>query len=158
MTATGVTFKKVTIVWDPYSETISSTSLSAILAKETTKASRGSKYEQPIPPAASNVADANKPVFYPMGRQGETVKLVAYIKGSTNFALWDAIVQGDLLYVSASEYEELPVGSYWWVDANTTSRKGGMAAADMTGTKVGLWNHEITVIRSYRKGDQTVRA
>ncbi|HPS39895.1 MAG TPA: hypothetical protein PL124_10815 [Candidatus Cloacimonadota bacterium] len=153
----GVSFKKVTIVWDPYSETMAATALSAIFSKEISKASRGTKFEYPIPPGASNTADANKPIFYPMGKQGETVKLTAYIKTSENFALWDPIVQGDLLYVYASEYEELPASSYWWVDANTISRKGGMAAADMTGAKTGLWNHELTVIRSYRKGDQKVR-
>jgi hypothetical protein len=154
---TGVSFKLVTIVWKPYSETPAGTALPAVLAKEMSKSSRGTKFEQPVPPAMSNSSDADKPIFYPMGRQGETVKLSGYVKTATNFALWDPIVQGNLLCVSASEYEELPANSYWWVDANTLSRKGGMSAGDMTGAKTGLWNHELTVIRSYRKGDQTVR-
>lgn len=156
MPATGITFKLVAITWNPYAETLSTT-LSALISKEMSHASRGTKLEQAVPPAAPEIAEADKPIFYPMGRQGETIKLTGYCKTSTNFALWKPIVQGNLLYVNASEYEELPAGTYWWVDANTLSRKGGMAAADMTGAATGLWNHELTVIRSYRKGDQTVR-
>lgn len=157
--ATGVTFTLVTIVWNPYSESTAGTALSAIISKEISISSRGTKFEQPVPPSSASEGGPDKPIFIPMGKQGETVKLTAYLKSSTNFALWKPISQGNLLYVSASEYEELPVGSYWWVDANTITRKGGMAAASMTGTLTGLWNHELSVIKSYRTGDgKTVRS
>lgn len=156
MVATGVTFGLVPITWSPYSEG-TPVSRSAVISKEISIASRGTKIEQPVPPAASDSAEANKPIYYPMGIQGDVVKMTAYIKGPTNYALWKPVVQGNLLYVSSSEYEELPVASYWWVETNTISRKGGMAAASNTGTLVGLWNHELSIIRSYRKGDQTVR-
>jgi len=156
MVATGVVFNKVTITWSPYSESTGS-ALPAFISRELSFASRGTKLEIAIPPAAGNSAEADKPVFYPMGRQGETIKLTGYLKTSANFALWRPIVQGNLLYVSSSEYEEMPSGTYWWVDANTISRKGGMVAADALGLKTGFWNHELTIIKSYRKGDQTVR-
>ena len=164
MTATGVTFKLVNITWGSrgppvvaYSESIG-TARSAIIAKDISKASRGTKIEQPVPPAASGL-QSDKPIFFPMGQQGVSVKLTSYIKSAVNFALWDPIVQGNLLYIdtAGSEYAELPPLSYWWVDQNTISRKGGMTAYDPVAVSTGLWNHELVVIRSWRKGDQTLR-
>jgi hypothetical protein len=145
MTATGVTFKAVSISWSPtYSETIGS-ALPALVSKDMSRAVRGTKTSTPIPPMGGGV-----PMFLPMGSEAPTVKFSGILKGESNFNIWKAIKQGDLLYVYASEYAELATDEirYWWVDQPTFTRKGGY---------IDRWDYELTVIQSLRKGDQTVR-
>ena len=149
MTATGVVFKPVAIVWEPYAETIGAV-LPALLAMDISITSQGTKIDTGIPPAAGTTAGGNKSTFFPMGAQGPIVKMSGRLHLAASATAWAGIYQGDLLYVNSSEYIELPALGirYWWVDKPLLSRKKGYH---------DIWDFEITLIKSWRNGKQVLR-
>lgn len=143
MTAIGITFRIYTI--SAAGVETASTTLPAIFAKDISTSTQAVKIAQPIP--------GRREYYFPKGDESPKAKINARIYGSDvpgrtdQITLWkhtdkDTGVFGNtLLKVSASEYTEFPVGSYWWVDSITIKRSGGY---------YNIFEMELALTRSFR--------
>ena len=155
MTATGVTFQIYTL--SAAGVETASTVLPAIYAKDIATGTMSVKIAQAIP--------GRRAYYFPKGDDAPTVKFNARLYGSgfpdgrpdqaTNWMTytyssgWVGPFANTLLKVTASEYTELPVNSYWWIDTKTTKRAGGY---------YGIYEMELGLIRSFYTINDAIRS
>lgn len=151
MTATGITFQIYTVS-SSGTETQGS-ALPAIFAKDIASGTNAIKIAQAIP--------GRREYYFPKGDDAPKVKINCKLYGpnvpgkTDNATAWQhtsistGVFANTLLKATASEYLEIPVNSYWWVDSNTIKRSGGT---------FNIFEMELGLIRSFYTINDTARS
>ena len=114
--------------------------------------------------AAIKIAQAipgRREYYFPKGDDAPKVKINCKLYGpnvpgkTDNATAWQhtsistGVFANTLLKATASEYLEIPVNSYWWVDSNTIKRSGGT---------FNIFEMELGLIRSFYTINDTARS